>query len=104
MSITITEAQAREWPEIIIGNKYEFVSEMEQEYLPAEERMNRYTGQTVTVLREQGPDERDAETGRGFHVRADDGEEFVANEEEINGWDKALGQFFGPSGIYGDMA
>lgn len=84
---------------IEIGKVYPFYSEMQQEYLPADERLRRFTGTLVTVLRKDT--ERDTETSAGYIVRAWDGTEFNANAEEINGWDYALDQFFWHDATYG---
>jgi hypothetical protein len=83
---------------ITVGESYEFVSEVVEEYLPAAERLRNYTGQTVKVLEDLG---REDETSRMYKVRAADGREFTAWEEEISGWDKNLGQYFNPDGTYG---
>lgn len=113
--MNLEEAYAVERPDIVVGNQYEFYAEMRQEYEPPEKRMCKYTGQTVTVVRPLSADESDwfepyideanvliePEVSRGFIVRADDGFEFTALEEELNGWDKDLGQFYNPDGTYG---
>jgi hypothetical protein len=78
---------------ITVGESYEFVSEV------ALEDLRKYTGQTVTVLEDLG--QPDPEAGHTYKVRATDGHEFAAWEEEISGWDKNLGQFFNPDGTYG---
>lgn len=119
--LTIDEARARDWPKIKVGESYEFHSELFEEYVKRpEDRMRYYTGQKVTVVRplrgayepdsesdwypepEGGYDEDEPPCSQGFIVRAADGREFCALEEELTGWDKALGQFYGPSGIWGD--
>jgi hypothetical protein len=87
---------------ITVGESYEFVSEVQQEYQPAAKRLRNYTGQTVTVLEDLG--RSDPESSRTYKVRAADGHEFTAWEEEISGWDKDLGQFFNPDGTYGPLA
>lgn len=90
---------ADEFPQIIVEGTYEFYAEMQQEERPPHERMRNYTSQTVTVLEELLSD--DAEGSKLFKVRAADGREFEAFEEELNGWNKALGQYFWPDGTYG---
>jgi hypothetical protein len=84
---------------IEFGKSYPFYAEMQQEYEPPENRMRRFTGTLVEVLREN--DERDTETSASYIVRAWDGSEFTANAEEINGWDYALDQFFWHDATYG---
>lgn len=84
---------------IKVGQQYEFYSEMQQEYKPASGRNRNYTGQMVTVIK--GPLPKDPDTSDLFVVRAADGREFDAYEEELTGWDKALGQYFWPDGTYG---
>lgn len=90
------------FPPIVVGQEYEFHAEMQESELPAGERMRNYTGQKVVVI--SGPekdDEGDPELSAYYKVRAADGREFTAAEEELNGWDKALGQFFWADGTYG---
>ena len=85
---------------IVVGREYEFHAEMQQAELPAHERMRNYTSQKVTVI--SGPEPKDdPETSDHFTVRASDGRVITAAKEELNGWDKALGQFFWPDGTYG---
>lgn len=100
MTLTLDEAHEREWPEIKVGEQYEFVAEVMEEYEDAGVRLRNYTGQMATVLAEN--EDVDPEYGRSFRVRFADGREATAHEEELNGWDKALGQFYGPSGKWGD--
>ena len=89
-----------DFPVIVVGQQYEFHSEMQEAELPAPERIRNYTGQTVTVI--SGPEPKDdPENSDFFVVQAADGRQFTAAEEELNGWDKALGQFFWPDGTYG---
>lgn len=86
--------------DVLVGQKYEFYAEMQQAEMPEQERMRNYTGQTVTVL--AGPLPKDDEEGSDlFKICAADGREFEAFEEELNGWNKALGQYFWPDGTYG---
>jgi hypothetical protein len=87
---------------IVVGQEYEFVSEVEQEYEPESERLRNYTGQKAMVL--SLVEDNDPDNSRLFNVRFADGREAQAWEEELNGWDKALGQFFGPSGRWGDSS
>jgi uncharacterized tellurite resistance protein B-like protein len=47
------------------------------------EELRDRTGQTVSVLRELGDDERDREVGRMFEVVFPDGHAAVAFEEEL---------------------
>lgn len=89
-----------DFPSIVVGQEYEFHAEMQEPELPAHERMRNYTGQKVAVISGPGPKD-DPENSDYFVVRASDGREFTAAEEELNGWDKALGQFFWPDGTYG---
>lgn len=85
---------------IVVGQAFEFHAEMQEAQLPACERMRNYTGQKVVVI--SGPEPKnDPEQSDCFVVRAADGREFTATEEELNGWDKALGQFFWPDGTFG---
>lgn len=113
--LTVEEARKVERPEIIIGATYTFYAEMMEEDKPTGERMRDYTGQSVVVMRQLTSEESDwfepyqengelvePEVSRGWIVRADDGREFTALEEELNGWDFDLGQFYGPSGTWGD--
>lgn len=100
--MTVEEACKRDWPKVEVGGVYTFYAEMMQEYEPPEQRMRNYTGQEVKVEECLWPGEDEDEgTSARFRVRARDGFEFEAMEEELNGWDKALGQFYGPSGIWG---
>jgi hypothetical protein len=89
---------------ILVDQRYTFFCEMQQEYEPVEERMRNYTGQQVTVIaREWGPweDKWTRDDSIIYKVRADNGFEFLANEEELNGWDRDLGQYFWPDGTWG---
>lgn len=113
--MSVEEARAVTRAPIEVGKQYEFYAEMQQGLDPPEERMRNYTDQTVTVVRPlRGQDEPDPESdwfeptedeqpevSRGFIVRAADGTEFTALEEELNGWDRDLGQFFWPDGTQG---
>lgn len=101
MSMSIESARRVERPAIVINKEYEFYSEMQQEYEPREDRLRNYTGCTVKVLRQLGPDEVDKEVGSMFEVVTLDGFKFTAHTEELNGWDRDLGQFFWPDGTYG---
>lgn len=87
------------FPDIVVGQQYEFYAEMQESEKPAEERMRNYTGQMVTVI--SAEPQEDEEASPLFVVQASDGRQFTAAEEELNGWDKALGQFFWPDGTYG---
>lgn len=91
------------FPDIVVGQQYQFFAEMQESELPAAERMRNYTGQMVTVILGPEFDEHDPETGTYFKVRAADGREFTAALEELNGWGKALGQYFWPDGTYGPI-
>ena len=112
--MNIEDAKKVERPEIVVGNQCEFYAEMRQEYEPPEKRMCKYTGQKVLIVRPLDANESDwfepyeqdgelvePEVSRGFIVRADDGFEFTALEEELNGWDRDLGQFYNPDGTFG---
>lgn len=85
--------------DVVVGRQYEFYAEMQEDYRPAEVRMRNYTGQMVTVIEELPP--QDEESPTLYKVRAADGRVFDAQVEEINGWDKALGQYFWPDGTFG---
>lgn len=121
--MNIESARRIERAPIEIGRQYPFFAEMQQEYEPPEKRMRNYTGQLVTVIawtnkaefeeqeaaiREevrngQWPsfDEAEREFGPRYLVRAKDGFEFEAQIEELNDWDRDLGQFFWPDATYG---
>lgn len=89
-----------DFPAIEVGQEYEFHAEMQEAELPPQQRMRNYTGQKVLVISAVDPKD-DPEVSTYFVVRAADGREFEAAEEELNGWGKALGQFFWPDGKYG---
>jgi len=99
MNMTYEEALAVRREAIVIGKEYTFYSEMQQEYLPPNERIRNYTGQKVTVLSHFPDNDPDASTA--FAVRASNGHIFTAMVEELNGWDYDLGQFFWPDATYG---
>ena len=110
--MTVEEVEALNLPDIIVGESYEFYAEMLQETEPADKRMRNYTGQKVLVLRvnedsdwfepyEENGELIEPEVSKSFIVRTADGFEFCAMQEELDGWDKHLGQFYGPSGIWG---
>lgn len=88
--------------EIVVGQEYVFFSEVEQELLPEAERLRNYTGQNALVLSLVGPEDNSPENSPLYNVRFSDGREAQAWVEELNGWDKEKGQFFGPSGRWGD--
>jgi hypothetical protein len=50
-----------------------------------------HSGQSCTIVRELGDDERDPEVGRMFIVRFEDGVEGTANEDELH--DHKFGPF-----------
>jgi len=79
---------------IVIGQEYEFVSEVEEETTPLPERLRQYTGQKALVL--SLAEHNDPENSTLYNVRFADGRVAQAWEDELNGWDKALGQFFAP--------
>jgi hypothetical protein len=91
----IREARKVTRPVIKVGESYTFYCEMQQEYEPPEKRLRRFTGQAVTVLHHRTWE------GANFTVKAEDGTKFIAHEEELNDWDKDLGQFYWPDGTYG---
>ena len=92
---------ALESPELIlVGQKYPFYAEMQQEYLPVSERMRNYTGTEVLVISECVVDDPENQS-RFFIVETHDGRRFEAAEEELCGWDYHLGQYFWPDGTYG---
>lgn len=82
-----------------VGDVCAFYSEVQQEYEAPENRLRRFTGQDVTVIAELG--KPDVDSSDSYTVRASDGIEFTAWEEELNGWDLAFNQFFWPDGTYG---
>lgn len=87
---------------IIVGQQYPFYAELQQEYVPQRLRMSNYTGQKVTVLEVvPSPDWIEPGTGTLYLVRTADGRCFQAWEEEINGWNFGLGQYFWSDGTYG---
>jgi hypothetical protein len=100
MTMTPNEARAVARPTIKIGDSYVFYCEVQEEYKPAAERLRNFTGQLVTVLTVVPTGDPDASTL--YHVRAYTGDrEFDAHEEELNGWDRDLGQYFWPDATYG---
>ena len=113
MPMTPAEARSVERRPVVVGESYVFYAEMQQEYEPAEGRMRNYTGKLVTVVRNltteeydgPGPDDAnddDFDVSRAFIVRcALDRREFTAMVEELNGWDRDLGQYFWPDATYG---
>lgn len=96
----IMEGTEPETITIEIGKSYEFVSEVLEETAPAEVRLRNYTGQQALVL--ALVEDNDPDNSPLYSVRFPDGREAQAWEEELSGWDKALGQFYGPSGAWGD--
>lgn len=115
LPMTVDAVRAVKRAPIEVGEQYEFYAEMQQGLDPPDERMRNHTGQKVTVVRPlRGQDEPNPESdwfeptedeqpevSRGYIVRAADGTEFTALEEELNGWDHDLGQFFWPDGTHG---
>jgi hypothetical protein len=109
--VSFDEASKIERPTIELGEEYEFFCEAQEEYVPPERRLRRYTGKAVTVVRHLTTDEYDGpgpsdpdgdfEVSRMFAVRAADGCEFHAYVEELNGRDRDLGQYFNADGTYG---
>lgn len=82
-----------------VGGRYRFFCEVLDDLESPEERLRRFTGQGVKVIRTVEVDDPDRPPA--YVVRADDGTEFTAQEEELSGWDYALDQFFWPDGTYG---
>lgn len=92
------DASNIETVEIELGKSYEFVSEVEQENLPVGERLCRFTGQQALILSLVA--ENDPDNSPLYNVRFPDGTEAQAWQEELSGYDKALGQFYRPDGSY----
>jgi hypothetical protein len=128
--MTPDEARKVTRPQPRAGDRCVFYSEMLHETVDSHGRwflVRDYTGQEVTVVRHlrgvndpapeyDGPGEDDVEDhdadeggkgwfecSRGYIVRALDGREFMVHVEEIDGWDRDLGQFYGPSGVWGSV-
>jgi len=80
--------------QIVIGKEYEFVSEVEETGTEPGLRLRSYTGQMALVL--SLVEDNDPDNSPLYNVRFADGREAQAWEEELNGWDKALGQFYRP--------
>ncbi len=88
---------------IVVGQTYEFVSEVEQVELPRADRLCQRTGQTVTVLSQS--EDVDEECSPLYSVRFEDGFEASEWEEELSGWDKGLRQYYLPDGTWaGDQS
>ena len=100
-----TTARLIERKPIVVGDYYPFFCEMQQEYEPIEKRMRQYTGQLVCVVAEQHTPNSNTdwtdEDSTLYKVQANDGVEFTATEEELNDWDRDLGQYFWPDATYG---
>lgn len=92
-----------DFPAVVVpGQEYEFYAELQQAEEKPEERMRNYTGQRVKVLLQWVKEDPDNDDGPDlYEVQASDGRIFTATLEELNGWDKALGQYFWPDGTYG---
>lgn len=95
--MTITEAEKAERPKIVSGARYPFYSSAQDtnqnDNLPGGYRA--YSGQFVEVLGQTHKGGED--TTPLYLVRADDGNEFEAYEDELNGWAFDTGQWFPPS-------
>lgn len=83
------------------GAMHRFYSEMQEEYLPEEQRLRRFTGKPVTIIAKLENEFECEETSAMYLVRAEDGTEFAAWWEELSGWDYQLDQFFWPDGTFG---
>jgi hypothetical protein len=105
MPMSNQDARNVERVEIVVGSQYPFFCEMQQEYEPPAKRMRNYTGQLVTVIAEEHTPRTNTgwtdEDSTLYTVRAKDGFEFSAQEEELNDWDRDLGQYFWPDATYG---
>jgi hypothetical protein len=99
MTMNPDTARKVERPPIVVGNYYTFFCEVQQEYEPPAKRLRRFTGQLVCVVKSHG--KPDADSSEQYEVQAKDGTEFTVHEEEINDWDRDLGQYFWPDATYG---
>ncbi len=95
--MNVEDARKIERPPIVVGREYTFFAEMQEEYEPEHKRMRNYTGKLVTVLEVEKADS-DATL---YKVMARDGFVFSAQQEEINDWDRDLGQYFWPDATWG---
>lgn len=97
------------YEDIEVGGTYTFYSEVydvtvrdtvHSSYDGTPLRM--FTGKEVKVLSQI--QEGDADLSAMYEVQVlPNGPRFVVHGEEINGWDRASGQFYGPSGTWGDV-
>jgi hypothetical protein len=92
--MSFAEASAKTRPEIIVGMFYPFYSELEQETFPWNERDRRFSGTAVQVISMDDSENIEGNPIHIYTVRAHDGSTFVALDEELNGWDFDLGQYF----------
>jgi hypothetical protein len=90
--LTIEEARKKNRAPIQANSTYIFYSDCVNCKSDNNVLIRHYSGQAVTVL--QGPSDDGVETN--FTVRAANGDTFVANEGELNGWIFDTGQWVGP--------
>lgn len=84
---------------IEVGRYYTFFCEMQQEYLPPDQRLRQFTGQLVCVTKKYIM--VDVKSNQMYSVMTKDFMEITVAEEEINDWNRDLGQYFWPDGTYG---
>ena len=94
--MTIEEARKIERKPIKVGLTYYFYSDcVECKTERDDEFIRAYSGQRVLIF-EQTHEATDEESISLYRVRAHNGDTFIANEGELNGWIFDTGQWVGP--------
>jgi hypothetical protein len=90
----MSEALAKVRPTIMVGVTYPFYSDCVLCKTDNDELIRSYSGQHVTVIEQRTV--RDEDALAQYTVRAANGDTFIANEGELNGWIFDTGQWVGP--------
>jgi len=93
--MTIEDAHKVERQPVKIGQAYTFYSDCVECETNDDELIRAYSGQNVLVI-ELVEDGSDSEGLVIYKVRAANGDSFMANEGELNGWIFDTGQWVGP--------
>lgn len=92
--ITTEEAEKVERMPVVIGSWYTFYSDCVECTSDNDVLLRYYSGQPVRVLHHEVNDNEGGD--KLFKVVAHNGDIFVANEGELNGWIFDTGQWVGP--------
>lgn len=95
--MTIPDARKKGRLHIGLGKFYRFYSDCVECKTENGNLIRAYSGQEVEVLEETTMSDAAAVNQmRTYKVRANNGDTFTANQDELNGWNFDIGQWVGP--------